>query len=58
LVFFKSRYGGSAPVRQQRNPTEGKRTALGGAGVEASHCRPGERITDGTTELSMKLGVL
>src|SRR5579871_1618377 len=51
------RYGGNIPVRQHRNPTEGSRTGTEGAGVDASHWRPGARVTGGVTELSTKLAM-
>ena len=36
----------TVPCRQQRNPTEGRRTAgRRGRGSEASHCRPGARAS-------------
>ena len=48
---------GRGPGRQQRNPTEGNRTATDGAGVDAVHCNPGATRTGVAVELSMKLAM-
>ena len=45
--------GGNIPGRQQRKPTDGNRNGVGGAGTDASHCRPGADVVVPTVKLAV-----